>query len=418
MLVMKKLISLFDQYRGLRRENYILFLGQLVTSLGSMVWPLLTLIMRDKVGMDATGISIALALFFVASIPASLLGGKLADRFDKKMNIIYFDLLSIVLFLVCTFLPIGIPTLVLMGIAALSQQMEGASYDALLADITPTEDRSRAYSLNYMGANLGLVLAPSIAGLLFENYLWLTFLISGLSIACSTLLIFFLVKDTSPGVSRLKSAELYEERQDGDSLLKVLKERPVMVLFLVTISLAYSIYSQSGYLLPLDLATIHPGTGAAIYGTLMSTNCLLVVLLMPLFTHLLARTADAVKMLIGNLFMIAGIFLFFRMMGHVPWYYAAMTVFTIGEVARTLMTAPYIAARVPASHRGRVSSSRTIGAAVLQTGLQLVIGRIYDHAGSSSAWFFVFGLCVLLGGLSVLLIIADRKAYPEIGRGE
>ena len=34
----------FSQYRGLRRENYVLFFGRIVTNMGSMVWPMLTMI--------------------------------------------------------------------------------------------------------------------------------------------------------------------------------------------------------------------------------------------------------------------------------------------------------------------------------------------------------------------------------------
>ncbi len=33
----------FSQYRGLRRENYVLFFGRIVTNMGSMVWPMLTI---------------------------------------------------------------------------------------------------------------------------------------------------------------------------------------------------------------------------------------------------------------------------------------------------------------------------------------------------------------------------------------
>ena len=38
----------FSQYRGLRREIYILCFGRVVTNLGSMVWPMLTLILSQK----------------------------------------------------------------------------------------------------------------------------------------------------------------------------------------------------------------------------------------------------------------------------------------------------------------------------------------------------------------------------------
>ena len=50
-------LSLFSQYRGLRKEIYILFFGRVVTNLGSMIWPMLTMILSQKLGLRAAMIS-------------------------------------------------------------------------------------------------------------------------------------------------------------------------------------------------------------------------------------------------------------------------------------------------------------------------------------------------------------------------
>ena len=76
----------FSQYRGLRRENYVLFFGRIVTNLGSMVWPMLTMILNQKLGMSAGNIAVLTAVFGVLMMPANLLGGKLADRLNKKLR--------------------------------------------------------------------------------------------------------------------------------------------------------------------------------------------------------------------------------------------------------------------------------------------------------------------------------------------
>ena len=39
---------MLEQYRGLRKENYVLAFGRLVTGLGSMIWPMMTLILSQK----------------------------------------------------------------------------------------------------------------------------------------------------------------------------------------------------------------------------------------------------------------------------------------------------------------------------------------------------------------------------------
>ena len=183
---MKVLSGLFSQYRGLRKEVYILFFGRIVTNMGSMVWPMLTMILNQKLGLEAFAISAVVVGGMVLMAPANLLGGRLADRRNKKNVIVVCDGVSILCYLICAAVPLGYASVGLMLAAGICQSMEWPSYNALIADLTLTRDRERAYSLEYLGANLGLVLSPTLAGLLFRDYLWLSFLISGLAIACST----------------------------------------------------------------------------------------------------------------------------------------------------------------------------------------------------------------------------------------
>ncbi len=162
-------MNLLSQYKGLRRENYILCFGRLVTSMGAMIWPMLTMILSQKMGMSAEHISWVMALAGVLSLPANLIGGKMADYFNKKMNIVYLDIISVVCYMVCAVIPLSVKAIVLMFVAATCQNMEHPSYNALTADITVMDDRERAYSLQYLCSNLGLVLSPTIAGFLLRD---------------------------------------------------------------------------------------------------------------------------------------------------------------------------------------------------------------------------------------------------------
>ena len=77
MLERSKLLS---QYKSLRQEIYVLFFGRVVTNMGSMVWPMLTMIMSQKLGMNASTIAVVMVLSGVLLVPANILGGKLADN--------------------------------------------------------------------------------------------------------------------------------------------------------------------------------------------------------------------------------------------------------------------------------------------------------------------------------------------------
>ena len=185
-------INIISQYKGLRRENYILCFGRLVTAMGAMVRPMLTMILSQKLGMNAVQVAWVTALMGILSIPANLIGGKMADRFSKKMNIVYLDIVSVVCYIICGLIPLSGKSIVLMFIASTCQNMENPSYNSLTADITLTEDRERGYSLQYLMGNLGGVMASAVAGFMFRNYLWLAFLLSGISIGISS--VFYLCR--------------------------------------------------------------------------------------------------------------------------------------------------------------------------------------------------------------------------------
>ena len=55
-------------YGGLRRENYILFVGCIVTRFGSMVNSMLTMILNQKLNLSATWVSAFLVGFSVLNM--------------------------------------------------------------------------------------------------------------------------------------------------------------------------------------------------------------------------------------------------------------------------------------------------------------------------------------------------------------
>ena len=157
---MLKKLNFLSQYRGLRKEIYVLFFGRIVTNLGAMVWPMLTLIMSQKLGMDASTIALVMVLAGIVMVPANMFGGKLADKYNKKKIIVAFDIVSVICYIVCGIVPLSFTTIGLFFIAGIGQNLEGPSYNALLADLSTTADREKAYSLMYLGRNL-LLSSPS-----------------------------------------------------------------------------------------------------------------------------------------------------------------------------------------------------------------------------------------------------------------
>lgn len=405
---------MLEQYRGLRRENYILAFGRLVTGLGSMIWPMMTLILSQKMGVSARGISILLAAAMVVMAPAVYAGGRIADRMDKKMTIVVLDLISVVCFVTCALIPLTWISIGLLFIGSVGQNMENPAYNALTADLSLTEDRDRSYSLQYLCANLGLVMSPTIAGLLFKNHLWLVFLINGFSIFCSAMLIFFLVKDTAPAAETGAKAE-YQKGRHGESIMKVLRDNPVIVLYIAVLSVYFTVYQLGySYLMPLELAALHGDSGALIYGSVTSINCVIVVLFTPVITRISANRPETVRMTAGMVLLMTGFVLFIIFIGIIPVYYISMIILTWGEIFAITAENPYLTRRIPSTHRGRLNGLLTLVRTIATSVFQLVTGWIYDAGGSGAAWTAIVIAGIAAIAACVILTRKDRAAYPNL----
>ena len=378
-----------------------------------MIWPVMTMILSQKLGLSAAQIS----YFFVGSsiimLPANIIGGKLADRFNKKWLIVICDSVSIIGYLISAAIPLGLVTVFIFIFAGVFQSIEYPAYDALFADLSTTKDRERAYSLMYLGGNLGLVLSPTIAGLLFKDYLWLSFLISGVSIAFSTVLIAFFIKDITP-VEDTGEEAAYQEKKDGASVFAILRENPLLLLYLLCGTLFSAAYRQYSFIMPLDMAAVHGDAGAVIFGTVSSLNCITGVIFTPIITRIFKKMRDTGKMLTGRMLVFAGYAAFLLLLGVVPGYYVAMLVFTWGEIFSTIAEGPYVSTRVPASHRGRINGLMSVAYTAITGGIDLAVGQIYDRAGSSWTWVLILAVTLASAVAAAVLGTLDKKAYPKL----
>lgn len=393
------------QYGGLRRELYVVFWGRVVTSMGAMIGPMMTLILKNKMGFTAQQAALIMILIGAVQLPCMLIGGKLADRFNKKNIIIVCDLVTVIGYFVCAFLPANGVMLVLFSLAGIFAHMEWPSYDALVADLSHTEDRERAYSMNYLGSNLGFVLAPTLGGLLFQNHLNLAFLISSLATLSSTVLIAVLVRDIRPEVSTGQAGQ-YEAPRQGQSAWKVLNTIPVLWMFVLCAGLYGAVYHVGFvFLMPLNMEQLYGAGGAVLYGTMTSLNGLVVIIGTPLCTSLLSRLRDTGKLALGQALELAGYLCFIMGQGVIAMYYLAMIVFTLGEVVSTLGQQPYLTRRVPASHRGRITSLSRVFDMLMQGLCLHGIGQVADSMPMARVWTIL----VAVGAVNILALLLLRS---------
>lgn len=411
--------QLFTQYAGLKKEIYILFIGKLVTAMGSFVWPMLTFLLTTKLGLSDGVATFLIATAGAVSLPLALLGGKLADRFPRKNIIILFDCMTVALYILAFFLPISYATAVIIFFASLFQTIESPAYDALNADYSTTAHREKAFSLSYLGFNLGFIAGASLSGVLFQYHTNLAFLLNGLAIFISTALIFFFVKPENAIHDSENAQESYGEYEqpvdDKLSILAVLRERKVVLAMLLIGCFASFTNNTVGILLPLQLKEEMGEAGAALYGYLNSVNGFTVIVFTPLLTMLLRRLTEIPKDIIGLLLFLSGMVLFQN--SSAQWMlYLGMFVYSVGEVATVLGSNPYTSRRIPASHRGRIGGISSVLFSIFFSLTQYGISFVLMAAeGNYDLLWTIFLAC---GAFAALLYCfaypADRKAFPGL----
>ncbi len=402
----------FSMYSHLPKEIYVLAFGKVMTSMGALIWPMLTLIMSEKLGLNGQTIGLYMMIFSLFMGPFYLLGGKLADKYNKKHIIVTFDLIGNSLYFVCAALPMSMTTLYLLAIASLFQAMEQPAYDALIADLTTYRDRERAYSLNYLSMNLGLVLAPTIGGILFNHYLSLSFFINGVADITSTLLLLIFIKNIRTADRDNRTVNEYEK--ETGSIFKVFSQRKLFFVLFVIYGIAALIYNQFSFLMPLHMEEAFQGSGAFKFGVLTSINAVVVVIGTPILTQKLSGFMDIRIMYLGQLLESLGLAFFIFVNHHFVIAVAGIIIFTIGEILGSISKTPYLTKRIPETHRGRVLSITTSCAGLIGVLSNYIIGTLIDYYTFSTVWIIiaVIGLFVMI--LYSIYLRLDKKAYSGL----
>ncbi|SFO56507.1 Major Facilitator Superfamily protein [Pseudobutyrivibrio sp. JW11] len=420
-------MKILTQYKGLTRANYALAIGRMVTNMGAMIMPMLTLILNQKFGLSASKTALWIMLAGLINLPANLIGGQLADRISKKAMIIACDLVSITIYLICGVKAFNFASFIMIMVASFFQTIEGPAYSALVALVTPPGKEDKAFSIQYMGANVGFILAPIIGGFLFNNYLWLCFIIDAVTIAMSTVLIILFVDEKgyqteeaetttnkAPATQVTPATQINPAAKGFISML--IKTNKPVILFMLAFALYEGGYSQFSYLMPIDFAKYHGDMGATIYGTVMSVSCFLVVILTPIITQIVESRSNQWKLVAGVAAQILSFGVFLVSLGHIPAYYIAIAIFIVGEILTMLCFSPYIVQAVGPEYRGRAFGWVSFLGAVASGYVMWYSGRYVDANDDRNAWIFTIVICVVALALSILLDFVT-KTRPQTEKG-
>lgn len=408
---METLKSLFKPYRGLSREIWVLFFARVINCMGAFIFPLMTLILTTKFRIAENKAGAIITVSGFAFMLSSILGGKLTDRFGRKKIIITLNLLGASCYIAASFMPISVYMLPLIIAAGFFFGMTDPASSALVADITTPKTRNGAYSLFYMGMNIGFAFSPSIGGMLLKNHLNLLFFIDGFTGIIAMLLILVFIPETIGKSREVLGDDREMEKHVEGSTLKVLLQRPVLIFFALTMFGYNFVYSQWSYLYPMQVERSFTGAGSAIYGRLVSFNAVIVIFLTPVITKLLSSKRSTKRIFYGGLLYAAG-FGSLAFGRNISFFILSTIIITLGEIVVTISSSPFIANHTPASHRGRISAVLPMIMGMGQTLGPLLMGTILTLTSMTRAWLIIG---IFMGAFAIFALMLDKYDIKNPG---
>jgi len=389
-------------YSGLPRPVYILAIARVVNAMGNFVYPFLTLFLTEHLGFSAEKAGTYFAISAAAQVIGSVLGGKFTDKFGRKKLYLIFQGLTACCYLPCAFLGDSIIIAWLLIAAGFLSNAAQPANSAMVADLTNKDNRKQAYSLVYLGINLGFSIGPMIAAFLYKNYTWLIFLGNAITIVLTLLLLLFCIDDTTPSENEIQDSKNRDDNESAEdsNVIKALLRRPSLLLFLIGVMVNSFVYSSIRFVLPLQLREVFGGDlGPKYFGYMMSANGIVIILITTFIIKITIKIKPIMNVSIASIFFAIGL----GMLGFAksfPVYILSVVFYTIGEILEATNTGVYIANHSPINHRGRFNAAVPLITGIGSSIAPYVFGRFMTHYGNRALWIMCFVMAI---GASIFL---------------
>ncbi len=399
--------SFFDIYRGLEKPIYILTLGRIINALGGVVMNMLSTILAITYQYDEGEIAKLLTILSVITLPSIFIGSKLADMLNRKKMLVFSYLTVASIYISASFLDIGVRQIALLFTAQIIFILTYPTSSALLSDFAKPEDRARAYSLLYLGINLGYALAPTIGAYLVIRSLDYMLYVNASTLIISAIVIgvFIPSKPTQVELNHEHHNDVFSDTNKKVSLLQVLKENPTILVFTTAYLLLAICHAQFNFGLPMQLINMFGDEqGAKNFAYIATMNCIICVVATPFITTMSYRLGKI------NVFASAGLtfglsFVIFAFAPNFTAFAIANFVYTIGEVSMASNGNAILSNLAPESHRGRVMGLSTISSEVGRMLGFSIMGTLVSQFNYTIGWLALMVAPITAG----LLVYAIRK---------
>lgn len=413
---LKKLISSpFGIYRGLERSIYVLFFARIINSVGSFVFPFLTLFLTEKLDYSAGRAGFIIMICSASFVPGSIVGGKAADTIGRKKVMIAAQLASALCFMACAVVSDKelIPFFII-GAEFFLGVVHPTSM-AMTVDLSRPENRKAAFSLLYLGHNIGFAVGPLLAGMLYNNHTYWLFSGDALTTILSVALVLLFVRESKPSDEQMNESleKMLTESGSGESaekgsVFRVLAKRPFLIAFVLLVMLMNFVYAQMTFSLPLFMNEVFGPEGPVLFGTAMSFNAVIVIVCTTFIITMTRKMKPILATLITAVLYAAG----FGMLYFTSAFYLviiAALVWTVGEILGATNIDVYISNHTPMSHRGRINSIVPVIMGAGHAVSPYLMGKFIESSSVRMVW----PLCALIGGTAAaglfIMFLRERK---------
>lgn len=383
-----------------------LFFVQIVNRMGDFVVPFLTLILTQVQGMAPAQAGLVVTLATGLGSLGGLLAGKLSDGRSRRNVLVVFLGISGSLLAIAGFAPARSEAAVAMVISGFFLGGMRPILGALVADLTDGETRRAAFSLSYLGVNIGTALGPLLAGWLFGHAMRWLFWLDALSTACALgILVRFVPRHTAQPV-----ADTPEHGTSANSLEAFLRHR-VLLPFGVLLGLYHFVYAQMIFTLALQLVDLFGAGGPSAYGLVWAVNSLTVVAFTPVAMRLTRAWSNLRSMAWAMALFALGIAVFlFR--PSLAWVLASTLMWSCGEVLISIHVGDLVGSQTPSEVQGRFQGYVNFLGSLGFVVAPVTGGLVAQSLGLTGVWWLA---TVLLVGTGIGFAMVDRRAKPAMG---
>lgn len=390
------------------RQFWVLFWGMLLNSIGaSMIWPFLTIYVKQRLDVPLTTITLVTAADSAARLLVTLLAGPAMDRLGRRGGLLVSLAVSAAaLVLMSTAATLG-QWIVLAAAFGASNAAYRIGANAMVADLVEPDRRVDAYALIRTAVNMGVAIGPAVGGFIaVASYSLAFYLAAGAHTALLCLTVFFIAESLQPGDQ--------SGRRGIASYGPVLRDRPFMAF--IGLLIVGSMPAPMTYvLLPVYLKT-NFGMPENLYGFLVTCNAVMVVTLQYAVTRLTRRYRPLPMLALGALLYALGT-------GSIalgrafPAFLLSMVVLTFGEMVLFPTATALTANLAPPAMRARYMGIFTLTWG-LGSGIGPVIGGLLnDHVAPAAIWYGTLAMGAL-GALGFLWLERSprrRDAWTQPG---